>query len=80
MRQLSLAFSEDGSVTAKTIEIREDSTVSCSGNAQDNASLLTTLGKLRDADGVSSLKVDSIRGKAPMQFTFEFQYDNGGAQ
>jgi len=25
------------------------------------------------------LKVDLIHGKAPMQFTFDFQYGNGGA-
>ena len=80
LRQLSLAFPEDGVVTAKTIEIQEDSAVSCSGNAQDNASLLATLGKLSGADGVSNLKVDLIHGKAPMQFTFDFQYGNGGAQ
>ena len=78
LRQLSLAFPEDGVVTAKTIEIQEDGVVSCSGNAQDNASLLATLGNLSGADGVSNLKVDLIHGKAPMQFTFDFQYGNGG--
>ena len=80
LRQLSLAFPEDGVVTAKTIEIQEDGVVSCSGNAQDSASLLATLGKLSGADGVSNLKVDLIHGKAPMQFTFDFQYGNGGGQ
>ena len=76
---MTLAFPEDGAVTAKTIEIHDDNTVSCSGNAQDNAALLATLAKLRAADGVSDLKVDMIRGKSPMQFTFDFQYGNGGA-
>jgi hypothetical protein len=79
LRQLTLAFPEDGAVTAKTIEIQNDNTVSCSGNANDNAALLATLAKLRAADGVSGLKVDLIHGKSPMQFTFEFQYGNGGA-
>jgi hypothetical protein len=79
LRQLSLAFPEDGIVTAKTIEIQSDNTVSCSGNARDSAALLATLAKLRAADGVSNLKVDLIHGKAPMQFTFNFQYGNGGA-
>ena len=77
LRQLSLAFPEDGAVTAKTIEIQADNAVSCSGNARDNAALRDTLGKLGRADGVSGLKVDLIHGKAPMQFTFDFQY--GGA-
>jgi hypothetical protein len=79
LRQLTLAFPEDGVVTAKTIEIQNDNTVSCSGNARDSAALLAMLAKLRAADGVSSLKVDQIHGKSPMQFTFDFQYGNGGA-
>jgi len=79
LRQLTLAFPEDGVVTAKTIEIRDGSTVSCSGNARDNASLLAMLSKLRASGGVSALKVDQIRGRSPMQFTFDFKYGNGGA-
>jgi hypothetical protein len=77
LRQLTLVFPEDGEVTARTIEIRDGGTVSCSGNARDNAALLGMLSKLRAADGVTELKVDQIRGKSPMQFTFDFQY--GGA-
>ncbi|HEY1716990.1 MAG TPA: hypothetical protein VGH42_01700 [Verrucomicrobiae bacterium] len=79
LRQLTLAFPQDGEVTAKTIEIHDGNTVSCSGNARDNTALLAMLSKLRSADGVSDLKVDQIRGKSPMQFTFDFQYGNGGA-
>jgi len=80
LRQLSLAFPEDGTVTAKTVEIQQGNVVSCSGNAQDNASLLATFGRLSATTGVSNLKVDLMHGKAPMQFTFDFQYANGGAQ
>ena len=56
LRQLSLAFPEDGAVTAKTIEIRDGNTVSCSGTARDNAALLAMQAKLRTADGVSELE------------------------
>jgi Tfp pilus assembly protein PilN len=80
LRQLTLAFPEDGVVTAKTIKIQEGNTVSCSGNAQDNASLLAMQAKLSAAEGVSGFKWDLIQGKAPRQFTFDFQYGNGGAQ
>jgi hypothetical protein len=80
LRQLSLAFPEDGVVTAKTIEIRDDNTVSCSGNARDYAAVLAMQAKLRLADGVSGVRLDQIRGKSPMQFTFNFQYGNGGVQ
>ena len=79
LRQLTLAFPEDGAVTAKTIDIQNDNNVSCSGNARDQAALLATLAKLRGAEGVRNLKVDLIHGRSPMQFTFDFQYGNGGA-
>jgi len=79
LRKLTLAFPEDGAVTAKTIAIQNDNAVSCSGNARDNAALLATLANLRKADGVSNLKVDVIHGRTPLQFTFDFQYGNGGA-
>jgi len=77
MRQLTLAFPEDGEVTAKTIEIHDGNTVTCSGTAQTQAALLKTLSQLRGLSGVTELKVETIRGKAPMQFTFNFHFGNG---
>jgi hypothetical protein len=78
LKQLTLAFPEDGVVTAKTVEIREGNVVSCSGNARNNAALLRMLTQLRARDGVKDLKVEQIRGKAPIQFTFEFHWNQGG--
>jgi hypothetical protein len=78
LRQLSLAFPEDGAVTAKTIEIRDDNTVSCSGTARDLPAVLAMEANLRKAEGVSGLKLNSSRGKNPLQFSFDFQYGNGG--
>jgi hypothetical protein len=78
LRELTLAFPEDGAVTAKTIEIREGGVVSCTGTAKDNASLLKTLNQLRAAETVNDLKVGQIRGKSPLQFTFEFRWGRGG--
>ena len=79
LRELSMVFPEDGVVTAKTVEIRDVNTVSCSGTARDNAALLRTLSQLRGAEGVHDVKVDQIRGNAPMQFTFDFRYGEGGS-
>jgi hypothetical protein len=76
LRQLTLAFPQDGAVTAKAIEIRSGNMVTCSGTATDSASLLRTLSQLRATDGVSSVTVEQIRGKSPMQFTFDFQWGN----
>ena len=78
MRQLTLAFPEDGAVTAKTVEIRDGNAVNCSGTANDSAALLRMLNQLRGANGVTDLKVDQIRGKSPMQFTFDFHWTKGG--
>jgi hypothetical protein len=78
LRQLTMAFPEDGSVTAKTVEIRGGNTVTCTGTAQDNGALLRTLNQLRTADGVTDVKLQQIRGKSPMQFSFDIHYGNGG--
>jgi len=77
LRQLTLAFSEDGAVTARTVEIRDGHTVTCNGTARDNAALLRTLNQLRTAAGVTDVKLGQIRGKSPMQFTFDVHYGNG---
>jgi hypothetical protein len=79
LRQLSLAFPEDGSVTAKNIEIRNGGKVTCAGTARDYTALLAVQSKLRTADGVSGVKLEQIRGKAPMQFVFGFNFGNGGS-
>lgn len=80
LRQLSLAFPEDGSVTAKNIEVR-GGVVTCSGTARDYKSLLDMQARLRAAPGVNGVKLEQVRGKAPMQFVFGFTYNNlGGAE
>ncbi len=78
LRQLTLAFPEDPSVSAKTIEVRDANLVTCSGVSRDNTALLRTLTALRAASGVADLKVDQIRGRQPVQFTFEFRWQEGG--
>jgi hypothetical protein len=78
LRQLSLAFPEDGSVTAKNIAIQAGSKVTCSGTAQDYAALLAVQSRLRATDGIKDVKLEQIRGKAPMQFVFDFTFGNGG--
>jgi hypothetical protein len=78
LRQLSLAFPEDGVVTAKNIEIRNSHTVTCSGTARDYASLLAMQAKLRSSAGISDVKLEQVRGKSPMQFVFAFKFNQGG--
>jgi hypothetical protein len=78
LKEVTLAFPQDGVVTAKSIDIRDGSVVSCSGNARDQASFLKTYSQLRAATNVAGLKADSMRGKTPMQFTFTFRWNEGG--
>jgi len=78
LRKITEAFPEDGVVSAKTLEIRDVSSVSCSGIARDNQALFRMLDHLRAAKDVRDLKVDNIRGKTPLQFTFNFHWGEGG--
>ncbi len=79
LRQLSLAFPEDGAVTAKNITIRDGGTVTCSGTARDNAALQAMETRLAALPGVSEVHHEQSRGsKPPIQFVFNFKF-NGGA-
>lgn len=79
LRQLAEAFPEDGTVTAKTVEIRATRGITCSGTARDQEALLLALDRLRNAKQVSDVKVDQMRGQSPMQFTFNFRWSEAGA-
>lgn len=74
LRQLTDSFPENGDVTAKTIELRDSGLVICTGTASDNAALLKALDRLRAAEEVSEVQVDQLRGRSPLQFTFNFQW------
>jgi hypothetical protein len=81
LRELSLAFPQDGVVTAKVITTRDDGTVNCSGNAQDNAALLAVQASLSALPGVSAVHLEQSRGnKPPIQFVFSFKFNAGALQ
>ncbi|MDB6055177.1 MAG: hypothetical protein JWN25_2700 [Verrucomicrobiales bacterium] len=75
LARMSEAFPEAGSVSAKTVDIRNSANVSCSGVATDKNSLYKTLAALRALNQIDSLALDSLKGsKAPVQFTFNFHW------
>jgi hypothetical protein len=74
------AFPVDGVVTAKTLEIREPATVTCSGVARDNQAFLRMLDQLRAAKDVDGLRVENVKGKTPLQFTLNFHWGQGGSE
>ncbi len=79
LRRVTEAFPADGVVSAKTVEIRDLATVTCSGTARDSQALLKTLDQLRATKEVTDVKVDQIRGKSPLQFTFNFHWSEQGS-
>jgi hypothetical protein len=79
LRRLTEAFPEDGVVAAKTVEIRELAAVSCSGSAKDSPSLQKMLDRLSATKEIGDVKVEQTRGSAPLQFTFNFHWSEGGS-
>jgi hypothetical protein len=75
LRAITECFPDNGSVTAKSVEIRSPAVVAISGSARDNPSLLRTLDQLRKLASVRNLKVEQIHGKTPEQFTINFRWD-----
>jgi hypothetical protein len=75
LRQITSAFPEEGVVSAKTIEIHDLSGVSCNGVAKDNQALLRTMERLSASPGVSEFHRANIRGRTPIQFSFDFRWN-----
>jgi len=80
LRRLTESFPEDGSVSAKVIEIRAPATITCTGTARDNAAYLRMLDKLRGVKEISDMRVEQVKGANAVQFTFNFKWNQGGAQ
>ena len=78
LRQLTLAFPETGVVTAKSVEIRELNAVTCTGTARDNQELAKTMDRLSSTPGITDFHRGPIRGKSPIQFTFDYRWSEGG--
>ena len=79
MKKLTEAFPEDGAVSVKTLEIRDPAMVTCTGTARDIQALFKVRDQLRATKQISDLKIDSVWGKTPLQFTFNFHWLEKGA-
>ncbi len=79
LRKLTEAFPEDSSVTAKTVEIRDLTLVTCTGVARDQQALLKTVERLRSTREFDKVNIGQTRGQSPaMQFTLNFVWSAGG--
>jgi hypothetical protein len=75
LRKLKDAFPDDGSVSAKKVEIHDVSAVTCSGVARDNESFARLHARLgNDTNQISDLHAE-VHGQKPMDFTLNFQWE-----
>ncbi len=77
LKRLTEAFPEDGAVSAKSVELRSPSTVTCTGTARNRDALLRALDRLRAANEVSDVHIEMTRGSTTLEFTFNFQWRGG---
>jgi hypothetical protein len=79
LKRLTEAFPENGSVSAKMVELRDQSRVTCSGTALNRDAFIKTLDRLRAASNeVSNVHIEMTRGSTPLEFTFNFQWGGAG--
>jgi hypothetical protein len=79
LKEVTAAFPDEGSVSAKSVEIRDLNNVTCTGTTQNSEALFRIWSNLRASGKVTDLHSPSIRGnKPPMQFTFDFRWNEGG--
>lgn len=75
LKNITMAFPENGTVWVKSLEIKDASNVVCSAEGRSNTDVLSMLDRLRKISGVENLQVMQLRGKDPMQFTFSFRWN-----
>jgi len=84
MRRLTEAFPEDGTVSAKQVEIRDPNkpgellAVTCTGTALTRSALLHVKDTLAKVRNVQDIHTQMERGTTPMEFTFDFKWSEGG--
>jgi hypothetical protein len=86
--KLADVFPKNSAVSLKTLEIRDEGVVTCTGVAQDNESFGEVFTKLgEDTTNISNVhpevkgnqNTEAVRTKQ-VQFTLSFQWQDGGAQ
>jgi len=84
LRAVTQAFPENGTVSARQIEIRDPNKpgerpiIICTGTAIDRSELLRVKEKLGASHNVINIHTEQERGTSPMEFTFNFQWSEAG--
>jgi Tfp pilus assembly protein PilN len=74
------AFPEQGDVWAKSVELGENSKVTCSGFARSQSALSALLDRLRERKDFSGVQIQQVRGANPIQFTIGFKWEANDAR
>jgi hypothetical protein len=83
LRRLTEAFPQEGTVSAKQIELRDPNkpgelmTVICTGTARTRTDFLRMKDRLATAKNVTEVHTQVERGNSPMEFTFDFKWSEG---
>jgi Tfp pilus assembly protein PilN len=72
---LVAVFPEQGDVWAKSVEVKEDGTVSCTVFAKNQTALAAFRDRLMAQPGVTNVGTDIERGTNPIEFTINFRYN-----
>ncbi|MEO7412356.1 MAG: hypothetical protein ABIZ81_03280 [Opitutaceae bacterium] len=77
IKRVTECFPETGMVTAKSFEVHSTAkpVITISGTARDTAAVLRVQDALRKLKEAEAVKIDQIRGKAPIQFTLTFRWN-----
>ena len=78
LKKLTETFPVDGVVTAKRVEMRDRNLVTCTGTARDSASFYKMYDQIRNSKEIADVKMDSMSGKNPLLFGFNFRWAEGG--
>ena len=77
--RLAAVLPRDNSVSLKSLEVRDQGSVTCAGVARDNDSFVKVFGKLSDDTNEISNVHPEVHGQKPMAFTLTFQWQGGAA-
>ena len=78
LKKITEAFPATGTVTAKTLEIKDLSSITCTGVAVNNQAYFRVSDELEKIPEVSGVMSD-FHGQNPLQFTLNFQWEGAKA-
>lgn len=77
MKAVVQAFPDTGEIWLKSLSLRGENTIRCSGSAQYQSALLKVMDNLRATPGVQELELQQQQGNNPIFFSIEFIWTPG---